>query len=231
MDSQEEIKKIIKDIAEKSGMPIGDEMEKMLETKAFDMFQFAKEEEKIINRQKEAVQSVGNLLIQNIMGARNFLLALTGFSLTILGVGLSVYISRSEIIKSEIFFLLGLCGFVFCITGSLIYLAIRFTHENQRLSEFLNFHKTGPKKLHKKMLECFEKGKNFHQYIEDSDEILEEIQKTEKELQEKSQKDNNRKDYWIVSFTLAFIISIVLIIFSLFLKFPIETISQPSLNI
>jgi len=157
-------------------------------------YRYAGEEKRILNIKDHAVKSIGDLLIQNILSTRSFLLTITGFSLAAIGAIFSVIASSNQTIFTYLWLMyigLGMLGL--CVIFSLIYLLQKMTTDNQKLSQDLKFQRSATEELHSLLIQYVEEHKPYVEYIKVREPLQKEFREREKKIIGEEQKNLTEK--------------------------------------
>jgi len=185
--------------------------------------QMAIEERAIQEALRRLVDEKHKLLIQSISSIRSFLLTLTGFSLTAIGIGISVLTSKGELVGSEFLFYGGLLAFGLNVVGSVVYILYIHTKENNSLTELLDFDRAFAADIQKIIKEHYlDQSKSFDMYKLAKDDLI-----ARKKVEEDKLKPKRRRDWIPHMLGTLFLLGLLALSLSFFLwRDNIECFSQ-----
>lgn len=155
--------------------------------------QMAVEDRSIQEVLRRLVEEKQKLIIHNISSIRSFLLTLIGFSLTAIGIGISVLTSKPELVVSEALFYCGLIAFGLNVIGSVIYILFIHTKETNSLIKLLDFDRAFGADIQKLIQEHYlDQSKSFDTYKAAKHELI-----ATKKIEEDNLRPKRRKD-WIL---------------------------------
>jgi hypothetical protein len=176
---------------------------------------FAEEERRIQEMMRNSTQEKGGLLVQNIYSTRTFLLTLTGFSLSVIGIVLSTLSPNKELFGHIGFLYFGLILLGFEVVGSVIYLLYTQTIENNKLYNHLNFDRQLGKDLTDLLAKVYmDPTKTFDNYFMEKKILLESKKEDEDKIINKERRGKKNWNAHILStFFLLGLLSIVISFF------------------
>lgn len=156
--------------------------------------QMAVEDRAIQEVLRRLVEEKQKLIIHNISSVRSFLLTLIGFSLTAIGIGISILTSKPDlIVGGEIPFYFGLASFGLNVIGSVIYILYIHTKETNSLIKLLDFDRSFGADIQKLIQEHYlDPSKSFDTYKIAKNELI-----AHKKVEEDRIRPKGRKD-WII---------------------------------
>lgn len=178
---------------------------------------FAAEEKFIQDTLQGAAEKKSGLLIQSIFSVRTFLLTTVGFSLTIMGVVLSVLSSEKNLFGSSILLHTGLVLLGVNIIGSVAYILYIHTLEGNWLLRQLNFDKSLSQQLKELIGKYYlDPTKTFDEYLIEKKNVLKSRAEEERGLQLKNPLAIKGKDWVPHLVSICFLLGVLLIVTSFF---------------
>ncbi len=157
------------------------------------------------------------VLNENIFSFRTILITITGFSLTIMGVALSVLSSTNQtIFKSSGFVYTGLVFLGLNVVGSILFIFYIYTKENNQIFRQINFNNELLSEANNLLIKYFKEG-TFDQYLIEKNKLFETKKTEEAKLTTKSPLLIKGKDWTPHILGIFFLIGILLIIISIFI--------------
>ena len=176
---------------------------------------FVAEDKNISELIQNSIKEKGGLLTQNIYSVRTFILTITGFSLTIIGVIFSVLSTSRNIFGHTIFLYTGLISLGINVIGSVVYILYLQTIENNKLYRHLNFDMRITKEMRGLLSTTYlDPTKTFSDYSESKKQLLKLNKKEEEDITGKNRK--KKKDWRAHILSGFFLFGLILIVISFF---------------
>ncbi len=174
--------------------------------------QFVFEEKAVQESLRSTSQEKLNLLVQTIFSVRAFLLTVMGFSLTAIGIVLSVLSSEHALFGHLQWLYVGMVALGLNVIGSVIYILYIHTLEGNALLRQLNFDRSLAREL-QDLLQAYyvNPAGTFDQYL-----IAKKILIESKKEEEKALRPQRKKDWIPHVLGSLFLVGVLLIIVSFF---------------